>query len=108
MLSKGELKKFNTKNIYESINIVMQHWNTEYGTISIQEEMESIILELTTGGWSENEKFIDELSETMFWVLWWQESKRGGYYKFIIYKNAIFISENEIINKKGYKNVKDI
>ena len=100
MLSKGELKKLNTKSIYECINILIKHWNTDYGTISIQQEdSESIILELTTGGWSENEEIIDELSKTMFWFFWWQESKRGGYYKFILYRDAIFISETEIIKK---------
>ncbi len=87
MLNKEELEKLNKSNIYECINIIIKHWNTDYGTFNIQEESESITLELTTGGWSENEEIISELSETMFWSFWWEESKRGGYYKFILYKN---------------------
>lgn len=44
-------------------------------------------LELTTGGWSENEEIVDILYNKMFWFLWWQESKRGGYYKFVYSEN---------------------
>lgn len=39
------------------------------------------MLILITGGWSENEEIINIISNTMFWLLWWQESKRGGYYR---------------------------
>ena len=39
------------------------------------------MLILITGGWSENEEIINLISNTMFWLLWWQESKRGGYYR---------------------------
>lgn len=80
---------FNTNNWNECMRIIEEYWNTQYGTISIDKtEKGIIILELTTGGWSENEEIIDKISNTMFWFLWWQESKRGGYYKFV-YKEVI-------------------
>jgi len=38
---------------------------------------------VSTAGWSGNEDLMQALSENhVFWALWWQESKRGGHYKF--------------------------
>ncbi len=39
-------------------------------------------LELHTGGWSGNEDIIEALQDSMFWVLCWQKSERGGHYYF--------------------------
>ena len=39
-------------------------------------------INVSTGGWSENEDVIDDLQDTMFWVLRWHQSKRGGHYEF--------------------------
>lgn len=82
MLSKEEISALNTNEFFECVSIIEKYWNQEYGTFDIEGKEGIIILELTTGGWSENEELINELSNTMFWFLWWQESKRGGYYKF--------------------------
>lgn len=82
MLSKEEISTLNTNEFFECVSIIEKYWNQEYGTFDIESKEGIIILELTTGGWSENEELINELSNTMFWFLWWQESKRGGYYKF--------------------------
>ena len=41
-------------------------------------------LELHTGGWSGNEDIINELHNTMFWMLYWRKSIRGGHYYFKI------------------------
>lgn len=80
---------FNTNDWDKCIGIIEEYWNRDYGTCEICREKDGTqILELTTGGWSENEEIIDFLSDKMFWFLWWQESKRGGYYKFI-YKEKI-------------------
>lgn len=82
-MTKEELSILNTNDWYECINIIERYWNQDYGTFDIEGKDGIQILELTTGGWSENEKIIDILYNKMFWFLWWQENKRGGYYKFI-------------------------
>lgn len=86
---------FKTNDWNTCIQWIEDYWNTDYGTISIDKtEQGKVIVELTTGGWSENEYIIDMLADTMFWFLWWQESKRGGYYKFI-YTEKISYEESE-------------
>lgn len=82
-LTSEELSVLNTNDFLEGVTIIEKHWNQDYGTFDIEAKNGIITLELTTGGWSENEEIIDILCNTMFWFLWWQESKRGGYYKFI-------------------------
>ena len=75
---------FKTNDWNACIQWIEDYWNTDYGTISVDKtERGKVIVELTTGGWNENEYIIDMITDTMFWFLWWQESKRGGYYKFI-------------------------
>ena len=85
-MTKEELSILNTNDWYECLNIIERYWNQDYGTIAIEDEVGKQTLELTTGGWSENEEIINILCNTMFWFLWWQESKRGGYYKFIYFE----------------------
>jgi len=41
-------------------------------------------LELHTGGWSGNEDIISTLHESMFWMMYWQKSERGGHYYFTV------------------------
>ena len=43
-------------------------------------------LELHTGGWSGNEDIIDKLSDTLFWMICWESTRRGGHYYFEIPK----------------------
>lgn len=44
--------------------------------------------EFHTGGWSGNESIVYALEENrMVWALAWQESRRGGHYKFSIPKS---------------------
>jgi hypothetical protein len=63
---------------YELVNAVLEGWKwPEYVS------MEKNVLTLHTGGWSGNESIIQALRENqMFWILYWQESRRGGHYKF--------------------------
>lgn len=92
LLSKEEIAIFNTNNWYECVSIIEKHWNQDYGTFDIEGEDGKQVLELTTGGWSDNEQLLNEIANTMFWFIWWQESKRGGYYKFL-YVEKINIEE---------------
>ena len=39
---------------------------------------------LHTGGWSGNEDIIEALAATVFWLMYWQKSERGGHYYFEI------------------------
>ena len=39
---------------------------------------------LSTGGWSGNEDIIEVLESTIFWLMFWQKSERGGHYYFEI------------------------
>lgn len=69
----------NGSNWIGIIDLLNNYWDSDYGAI----RQNGNEIELITGGWSENEEIIKDLSNTMFWFLFWQESKRGGYYKFV-------------------------
>ena len=72
--------------------ILKEYWNELYGTLTHHiwnKDKECIIV--ATGGWSKNEEIIQRLSQTMFWHLYWQQSRRGGLYVF-----AIGCEQNEI------------
>ena len=60
-------------------------WDSDYGrmTVSKREDGKATVLELATGGWSENEEIILAMKMNyVFWSLYWVESSRGGYFKF--------------------------
>ena len=87
-MSEEEIKILDGYSWGDSINIIQKYWNTDYGTCELCKEKDKETLELTTGGWSENEEILKQLIETYFWFFWWQESKRGGYYKFVYTKET--------------------
>jgi len=83
-MDKEDLTMFNTNEWYACVKRIEEMWNKDYGTFKLTHISSDVkVLELTTGGWSENEEIINQLSDTFFWFLWWQESHRGGYYKFV-------------------------
>jgi hypothetical protein len=45
-------------------------------------------VEFATGGWSDNEELVSQLERTIAWKLSLVEWKRGGYYKFEIFKKV--------------------
>ena len=65
-------------------------WHPEYGVVlrrAYRRQSTDRVwrLRLHTLGWSGNEEIIGALKENMmFWQLTWEESKRGGHYKFDI------------------------
>ena len=93
-MTTEEMSMLNTNDFYEGVRIIEKYWNQDYGTFDIEGKDGIATLELTTGGWSENEEIIDILANKMFWFLWWQESKRGGYYKFI-YSEKMGVEGND-------------
>ena len=67
----------------ELMKFIRSHWEfAEWGWR--QEEGEAATrYHVSTGGWSGNELLIRALQENrVFWSLHWEESRRGGHYKF--------------------------
>lgn len=52
-------------------------WQPDWGF-----KLDGESLELHTGGWSGNEDIIEKLEGSVFWLLYWQKSERGGHYYF--------------------------
>lgn len=53
-------------------------WQPDWGWNQVGENYR-----ISTGGWSGNEELIEALKgNTMFWMLCWQSSRRGGHYEF--------------------------
>lgn len=68
------------------IHDIENDFNTEYGTYTIKTTKDYLELNIYTGGISENEAVIKKLENNLFWMFFWYESKRGGYYTFRIIK----------------------
>lgn len=64
------------------IDYLDEVYNLDCGKIIYNNTKHSWTLIIITGGWSGNEDIINTLSETMFWMLHWQKSERGGRYTF--------------------------
>ena len=57
------------------------HWQ-DY--IKVIHGLGKCALELHTGGWSGNEDIIKALQSTLYWLMYWHKSERGGHYYFEI------------------------
>lgn len=64
------------------------HWGaTQYEQYTEDDDLDRSIERYIfhTGGWSGNESLIRALSDnTMYWLMYWWSSKRGGHYEFRI------------------------
>ena len=66
------------------------HWSDMFCTtqeVIAQSDGKTMLktyLELHTGGWSGNEDIITALEGTVFWLMYWEKSQRGGHYFFEI------------------------
>jgi len=56
-------------------------WNADRQMV-VKYKKKTIDLELHTGGWSGNEEIISYLQKTIFWMLYWDSTHRGGHYYF--------------------------
>ena len=72
------------KNIQELLNFLQDIYNTDYGVFELTGKRIKKLF-LATGGWSGNEDIISALQKTMFWMIFWEKSERGGAYYFRIY-----------------------
>jgi len=73
-----ELVRKHSGNIEKLLELLKEiWWMPDWGLV-----VKDGTLELHTAGWSGNEEIISELGNTLFWVLYWQKSERGGHYYF--------------------------
>lgn len=54
----------------------------EWGHDELSPRDNAYILRVSTVGWSGNETLINALEKTVFWLLYWEQSRRGGHYVF--------------------------
>lgn len=78
------IRKFNP--FEESIEVLLNLIESEWWAAESLWTYENNILEIHTGGWSENEDIIEALEDNQyyFWELFWWKSERGGHYWFEI------------------------
>ena len=69
------------ETIDDYITLIQETWNTQYGKVVY----DNGVLELHTGGWSENEEIISSLMmNKLFWLKYFSTEVRGGHYWFLI------------------------
>ena len=70
------------------VDLISDRWDWNYGTMFVT-EMASPYWEvkLVTGGWSANEEVLSQLERTVFHVLYWEFSHRGGLHVYHVGKS---------------------
>jgi hypothetical protein len=62
---------------------VRDAWKYDGFNTTLREDGKAFVYTVHTFGWSGNEELIGALSgNQLFWALCWQESRRGGHYRF--------------------------
>ena len=77
------LRKFDVVNgnIEIFIDKIIHLWDQTCGSV----KRRGCWFELHTGGWSDNEEIMGNISKNhMFWYMYWHKSVRGGHYYFKI------------------------
>ena len=77
-----DCSKNNVRILMELIQNIW--WSADWGFIKKRSyKNKKVTIELHTAGWSGNEDIIRALEKNKyFYMLYWQESRRGGHYKF--------------------------
>lgn len=81
-------------NIHALMKIIKPQW--EFPDFGWKQDGE--IYYLSTGGWSGNEEIIDAMHHNiMWWLIFWQQSRRGGHYIFspLTLKNICTLNADE-------------
>lgn len=91
------IKNWGIKNYEDLIAFVKERWR--YADCGYWSEDDNV-LTIATGGWSDNETIIHALGCTMFWVMCWESSHRGGKYVFDLSRNIVKKNNEEKTNKK--------
>jgi len=85
-----DLKTWPVRDFVELFELVQEMWAWEnfikisYPKSSLWNDIEMVV-EISTGGWSDNEEIIYSLKDnTIFWMVAWYSSQRGGHYVFKI------------------------
>jgi len=63
-------------NIFNDFNFLLQDINLQYGCINIKETPAYIIIEISTGGWSDNETVLFKMEQKVKFDI----SDNGGHY----------------------------
>lgn len=89
-----EMQQQETNDVFGTTAEEVIDWlknNWEYADMGIKTKVqdELFFLEIHTLGWSENEEILDKFMQSMFWVLFWTKSERGGHYYFEIPKDCL-------------------
>ena len=93
--TKRELEPIKIWDITEQgldgfVELIRAAWNHNYGRFTITSEPDELdpekqvkFLILATGGWSGNESVMEAIDDNKWFNFYcWEESRRGGYYKF--------------------------
>lgn len=79
----------------DAFSLFQDLYNTGYGTINIDDNL----IDIHTGGWSDNESLIFEFRQTWWWKTYKVLEIRGGHYYFDTNKNFDNKKKWEIIKK---------
>lgn len=67
----------------EFFELVSELWS-DYGVVRRTDEPLRVVFEFVTGGWSENERLIGEVSEAFASVVFHSAWRKGGWYEYSV------------------------